>query len=598
MGLEVTAGARSSAPTPAEPMPHPDRSAPSGAPRAELSRNRLGELAGARPGRRAGLATGFAVVAVLVVQVVLAAYYWMSDPAPSVALTPVWDAPVVVLLLAGFAALGLGRQRWAERTLVVALTVIAFAYFLIGLGQGFALREFGYDVVLRLHIAYVPELFRMMYNAEPIGWFVLYMALLALGVTAIVAVIHLALRHLVRYPRGDRRRQVGLAAGVVAATALGAAVVGVNGPISAEAYTQLDLALNLGKRIDATARGLEIEAAPLRNASPFARRGAARPTILLFVVESYGAVLFSDPDLADFPGWLAGQGDALTRAGYHVASKQMSAPVFGGSSWLAGTSLMCGVRIHNQKRFKGLMASGVRCLPAFMNEAGYRTVVAAGNIKFHDADYERRVPFEQYYIREDFGYRGPRMGWSFVPDQYVIDFVHRREIEPRLAGGAAAERPLLVAYFLTTSHHPWSVVPPIVSDWSKIGDGSIYSSLQAREFEDNLFVAGTAYKPAYQATIEYSIQTIVSYLERLPADDRSVILILGDHQPRRPVARIKGDPWTVPIHVVGRDPAVLERFARVGFRPGIAPAADKQPSGLEEFLAEVFTAYGGKVIRR
>ena len=574
MGREVKPGAGSSPPTPAEPMAHPD---------------------GSSRGRRAALATGLAVVAALVVQVVLAAYYWMSDPAPSVALTPVWDAPIVVLLLVGFAALGLGRRRWAERALVIGLTVIAFAYFLIGLGQGFALREFGYDVVLRLHIAYVPELFRMMYNAEPIGWFVFYMALLALGVAAIVALIYLSLRHLVRYPRGDRRRQVGLAAGVVAATALGAIVAGVNGPVSAEAYTQLDLALHLGKRIDATARGLEIEAAPLRNASPFARRGAERPTILVFVVESYGAVLFSDPDFADYPGWLAGQGDALARAGYRVASRQMTSPVFGGSSWLAGTSLMCGVRIHNQKRFKGLMASSVRCLPAFMNDAGYRTVVAAGNIKFHDADYERRLPFEQYYIRDDFGYRGPRMGWSFVPDQYVIDFVHRREIAPRLAGGAAAAQPLLVAYFLTTSHHPWSVVPPIVPDWSKVGDGSIYNGLQAREFKNNQFVAGTAYKPAYEATIEYSIETIVSYLSKLPADDRSVVIILGDHQPRRPVARIKGDPWTVPIHVVSRDLAALERFATIGFRPGTAAAATKDPSGLEEFLAQLFTAYGGEV---
>lgn len=580
MGREVKSGASSSArlpaePMPAEPMPHP-----------------------ARHGRRAALAAGLAVAAALLVQVVLSAYYWMEDPAPSVALTPVWDATVVILLLVGFAALGLGRRRWAERTLLVALTVITFAYFLVGLGQGFALREFGYDVVLRLHIAYVPELFRMMYDAEPIGWFVLYMALLALGIAAIVAAIYLALRHLVRYPRGERRRQIGLAAGVVAATALGAAVAGVNGPVSAAAYTQLDLALNLGERVDATARGLEIEAAPLRNASPFGRPGAERPTILLFVVESYGMALFADRDFADFPGWLGEQGEALTRAGYRVASKQMTAPVFGGSSWLAGTSLMCGVRIDNQKRFKGLMSSGVRCLPGFMKEAGYRTVVAAGNIKFHDPDYERTLPFERYYIREDFGYRGPRMGWSFVPDQYVIDFVHRREIAPRLAGGAAARQPLLVSYFLTTSHHPWSVVPPIVSDWSKIGDGSIYDGLEAREFRGNQFVGGSAYKEAYEATVKYAIQNIVSYLERLPADDDSVVILLGDHQPRRPVARIKRDPWTVPIHVVSRNPAALDRFARVGFRPGIAPGAEAKPSGLEEFLGELFTAYGGKVKRR
>jgi len=548
-------------------------------------------------GLRGALGTVFAAVAVLLLQVLLAGFYWVSDPAPSVALAPIWDAPVLVLLLVGWAALGRG-WRWADRTIVIALTVLVFLYFLIGVGQGFALREFGYDVVLRLHIAYVPELFRMMYNAEPLGWFVFYVALLALGVIVIVTAIFLSIRHLIRYARVGRRRQIGLAAAVVVATALGAVTLGMNGPVTAEAYTQLDLALHLGKRIDASARRLEIEAAPLRNASPFGKPGAERPTILLFVVESYGNVLFTDPEFADFPGWLNKQGEALTRAGYHIASKQMSSPVFGGSSWLAGTSLMCGVRVFNQKGFKGLMASSVRCLPAFLKDAGYRTVVAAGNIKFHDAEYERTLPFEQFYIRDDFGYRGPRMGWSFVPDQYVIDFVHRREIAPRQAGGAAADRPLMVAYFLTTSHHPWSVVPSFIPDWSKIGDGSVYTGLPVQEFSDNQFVAGVAYKPAYKATIEYSLQTIESYLERLPADDHSVILILGDHQPRRPVARIKGDPWTVPIHLVSRDPAVLERFARVGFRPGIAPALEEKPSGLEAFVGELFTAYGGTVVRR
>ena len=69
----------------AEPMPHPDRSASSGAARATRSR----EPAGSGMRRRAALATGFAVLAALVVQVVLAAYYWMSEPGLSVALTPV-----------------------------------------------------------------------------------------------------------------------------------------------------------------------------------------------------------------------------------------------------------------------------------------------------------------------------------------------------------------------------------------------------------------------------------------------------------------------------------------------------------------------------
>ena len=183
------------------------------------------------------------------------------------------------------------------------------------------------------------------------------------------------------------------------------------------------------------------------------------------------------------------------------------------------------------------------------------------------------------------------MGWSFMPDQFAIDTMHRREIAPRLGPGAAGKEPLYLAYFLTTSHHPWAVIPPLVEDWSKIGDGSVYGELTARQF-GNQFVAGDAYKPAYRTSIEYSLQTIASYLRLLPADDRSLIFIMGDHQPRRPVADIKKDPWYVPVHVLSRDAAAVDRFSRLGYRPGFTPAEPKgNVSGLERFIEELFSAY-------
>ena len=539
------------------------------------------------PGLRGLLGGVFAVVAVLLLQVVVASYYWLADPSVSVALTPTWDIPVLVLLLVVCGALGL--PRWASRTLVIALSLIVFFYLVLGVGQGFALREFGYDVVLALHASYVPELFRMMYGGEPLGWFIFYVALLATGTLLLGMAIFGSVRHLLAFSCRGRRRQLGLAAGMLAGFGLGAALLGVNGPVTAEAYTQLDLAINLKERLNTTAGRLDMEAAKFKRMNPFVK-ASERPTILVFVVESYGEVLFSDPDFAGFPSWMEEKGKRLTDVGYHASSRLMHAPVFGGSSWLAQSTLMCGVRIYNQKRYQSLFSSTVRCLPAMLNDAGYRTVVAAPNTKYLEDTYASKLPFDKYYFKPDYGYKGPRMGWSFMPDQFAIDFVHRREIAPRLAG--TPTEPLFLAYFLTSSHHPWGVIPPYIEDWSRIGDGTIYNEVAATEYV-NRFSKGAAYKPAYRTSVEYALRSVVDYLAALPQDDRSLVILLGDHQPRRPIATMKQTPWYVPIHVLSRDPAAVARFAKLGYQPGFTPKKlEGEPSGMERFMQELFVAYG------
>ena len=541
------------------------------------------------PGLRGALGTVFAVISVVVLQVLLATYYWLPDPSASAVLAPTWDLPALVLILTVLAAAA--PSRWLSRVLVIGLSVAVFLYFVMGIGQGFALREFGYDVVLALHASYVPELFRMMYGAEPLGWFIVYCALLALGVVVLALVVHGSVRHLHAFALRGRRRQVGLVAGVAGGFVLGAALCGVNGPLSAQAYRQVDLALNLKKRVEATARRLDMEAAGQKKLGPFAP-GVEKPNILVFVVESYGHVMFTDPDFAAFPPWLQKKGTELAEAGYQIATKTIHAPVFGGSSWLAASTLLCGVRIDDQRRFEGLFASGLRCLPSRLNDAGYHTVTSAANTKYLEARYARLFPFDKYYYLPDFGYRGPRMGWSFMPDQFTIDVVHRREIAPRLGKTGAAREPLFVTFFLTSSHHPWGVIPPYVEDWSRLGDGSIYNQVAPTRFDDNRFVGGAAYKPAYRTSVEYSLQTVAAYLKALPSDDRSVIIILGDHQPRRPVAGMKQDTWYVPIHVLSRDPAAVARFAKLGYQPGTMAATPRgAPSGMDKFTEELFAAY-------
>ena len=144
---------------------------------------------------------------------------------------------------------------------------------------------------------------------------------------------------------------------------------------------------------------------------------------------------------------------------------------------------------------------------------------------------------------------------------------------------------------LTSSHVPWNALPPHV-DWDAIGDGALYRTLPARRF-DNWLTGGGEREAGYLAGVEYSLQSIAEYLARLPADDRSLVVILGDHQPRTPIGDRFRDPWSVPVHVLGRDAHTVERFAALGYTGGLVPAPSPSPPGLERLMSDLVVGAGG-----
>lgn len=527
-------------------------------------------------------------VAVLCLHLVLSIFHWIVNFAPRSFLAPTWELAGIVLLVLGWAWLGIERPL-LDRAFRASLTLVILLYLLLGVGQGFARREFGYDVILALHIPYVPELFRMMYKAEPLSMFLLYVGLLAGGLALALYIIHASLRRIVTHARTSRKHIAGIAAGVAVFFAAAIPLVGIYRPLTAELLHQIDMAVNLEERLGATGQKMAVEASRLRRQNPF-KRMQEPPSILLFIVESYGRVMFDDPEFERYQRQAEDMDRALAKAGYHIRSKYLEAPVFGGSSWMADATLLCGVRVHDQRRYESLYASNISCLPKLLNDAGYRTVMAAANSTYHEERFDQLFPFDRLYFRDDFQYKGPRFTWSYMPDQYVIQFVHDREIEKR------ADEPLFVTYVLTSSHHPWNRIPPYVNDWDKLGDGSVFHKMPARRF-NNGFVSGHQFKRAFGASIEYVMRSVGEYIERLP-DQNTLIIVLGDHQPRKPIVDMDTGSWGVPIHILSRDPALVDRFEALDYTPGITP---ERPAGqdletpigelpMEHFLLDLFRA--------
>lgn len=520
-------------------------------------------------------------VAIWFLHVIFATYTALTEGSAMLLLKPTREILGVVVLVALWSGIW-GRSLRLDRAIHVGLTVFLVLSFLLSIGEAFARREFGYDVILVLHLPFVPELVRMMYNAEPLSMFLVYMAVVVGAFAVAIIGSYLAVGRIVQTCKSGLVPRL-VVPGVVGAYVLVAGLLfGFHPPLTKEIITQVDLAINLDKRVSTTAERMLMEAKTYELRSPF-KKMANRPNIYLFIIESYGKALFDDPDFAPFrDDFITRMGARIDDAGYTVRSRYMRAPVFGGSSWMADATLLCGVKVDNQRRYESLTSAPRRCLSTILQESGYHTVYACSNTTYIDEKFENIFSYDKWYIKNTLNYKGPRFTWSFMPDQYVINYIHDHEIE------VARDKPLFVTYVLTSSHHPWKRIPPLVEDWRTIGDGSIFAKLPAQSFE-NAFVKGKEYKPAFMYSVQYSFESVVSYLPLLEDDD-GLIIILGDHQPRHPIADMKKDSWAVPIHVLSRNPDVVERFTKLGYKEGLVPKSADEP-GLEQFMRHLFAAY-------
>jgi len=163
----------------------------------------------------------------------------------------------------------------------------------------------------------------------------------------------------------------------------------------------------------------------------------------------------------------------------------------------------------------------------------------------------------------------------------VLGFVHQREV-------AARARPLFIEYALVSSHAPWSVLPPVVDDWSRLEHGDLYRGLSARRYPvrwDQLEEGGQAYLTSLISDFEI----LGRYLARLPANRDALVIVLGDHQPAGSVTG--HDPSAaVPIHVISRSRALVDRFGARGYTTGMIPDRGRAAAGMETFLPELLRA--------
>jgi hypothetical protein len=296
--------------------------------------------------------------------------------------------------------------------------------------------------------------------------------------------------------------------------------------------------------------------------------------VFIFFVESYGHTIFADRrHFQKIEPALDAIEENLKDRDFLACSTFFNSPTYGGTSWLAHATLAGGVKLNSHMHYNLMITSKAKTIAHFFNAADYRTISAMPGTQW-PWPQGAFFGYQKKYYAWNFDYKGPMYGWSPMPDQYVLDFIYRQEIQTRT-------QPLFIEFILVTSHAPFHRQPPYLKDWSRIGAGEIYHEMETVTFPivwPDLSNASEGYVTA----IIYELNVISDFIMRY-LDHNALIIVLGDHQPNVQITG-KNQPWSVPVHVISRNNEFLEPFRKRGYSPGLISTQPPPHRGMETFL--------------
>ncbi|MFA1541769.1 sulfatase [Actinomadura monticuli] len=304
--------------------------------------------------------------------------------------------------------------------------------------------------------------------------------------------------------------------------------------------------------------------------------------VVLAFVESYGRSAVESPQYAPQVGAVLDRGSQRLRdAGFASRSGWLTSSTAGGGSWLAHATLLSGLWIDNQQRYRTLVHSDRLTLNTAFRRADARTVALMPAITRAWPE-GRFYGYDKVYDDRNLGYRGPRFSFATMPDQYTLSTLQHTELEKK------DRPPVMAETALVSSHAPWASIPRLVP-WDQVGDGSVFTGMG--KGYDAPWPAGGRIRGEYRKSIEYTLNTLVSYVETY-GNDRTVLIFLGDHQPA-PLITGAGAGRDVPITIVAKDEAVLDKISGWNWQDGLRPGEDTPVWPMSAFRDRFLTAFGG-----
>ncbi|MGB4246942.1 MAG: hypothetical protein WBJ75_04400 [Pseudohongiellaceae bacterium] len=293
--------------------------------------------------------------------------------------------------------------------------------------------------------------------------------------------------------------------------------------------------------------------------------------VLVVFVESYGRIVLDSDDYAPFIKPVLEQSTAaLAAAGYQSRSGFLTSPTVGGISWLAHATSLSGLWIDSQIRYDSLMVSERPSLVRLFNRAGWRTigVMPAITLAWPEGQY---FGYDKIYAAEELDYQGLPFNYVTMPDQFTMS---RFQQEERSATSRTLEprKPVMAEIALISSHAPWVPIPEVI-DWNAVDDGSVFNA-QATSGEppEVMWQDKSKVLKGYRDSIAYVMEMLTSYVLTY-GDDNLVVMVIGDHQPM-PYVTNESENKDVLIHLIARDPAVMDAIEHWEWSEGMLPADD------------------------
>lgn len=416
-------------------------------------------------------------------------------------------------------------------------------------------------------------------------------ALAAVVAAAVTGLMALSVRRIagvvVRRRRAATRVLAVLTPVWLACAVLGAQIV-PDTPIASRSTASLAVHHALQVRssvLDQEAFAAKVAADPFRTTPNDKLLTALRgKDVVVAFVESYGRSAVADPRMAPQVGAVLDDGTRrLAAAGYGSRSAFLTSSTAGGGSWLAHATFFSGLWIDNQQRYNTLVGSDRTTLTSAFRRANWRTTaVMPGTTEgWPEGAF---FGYDKIHDLGTLGYRGPELGWATVPDQFTLSAFQRAE---RATPG---HPPVMAELDFVSSHAPWPLIPGQVG-WDEVGDGSIYRTMPTEgDSRDAVWAKGDdAVRDAYRRSIEYSLNSLVSYVEKY-GDENLVLVFLGDHQPAQVIAG-EGAGRDVPVTIVARDKTVLDKISAWGWHDGLNPDPQGPVWGMDAFRDRFLTTF-------
>lgn len=474
-----------------------------------------------------------------------------------------------------------GRRR-LFRWVFLALYLVALAYYLY---EGIMLSLYQVDPVFYNHyLLFVDGLqFVKQHLRVPVGFYPAAVVVLAAGVGIIVTLVRTIIDG-VSAERLSRPSKLGLtliALLVITATFKYQAMLA--SPEMVVSSLIYKLQQNIEDSIEAHRNILALNnGAPLKPYNYSGYNLLEKPDIYLIFVESYGSVLYKRPDYREaYTSLLSQLQRQLQESGWHAASALSEAPTWGGGSWMSYTSALFGTRIDTHPQFLSLLDKyqdfTYPDLGRYLKTQGYEYVrVSSLSDELGEEEwlkYKRFYGVDRWLRYSDLGYEGAHFGWGPAPpDQYVLHFAHETVIH-------ASKQPVFLFFITQNSHYPWVPLPEVVSDWQTLNEET---TEQPAAFPEP--IAHEVRRSNYFESIEYELSFLTDFIAKR-GDEKSIFILIGDHQPQR-VSR-HSDGFETPVHIISKDKALADAFLEYGFVRGLT-VQDIMPAMRHEGFYSMF----------